>query len=197
MKRTGRLSSNLGLLVLLLLVLVPASAAGATSVRTFAAAPYLTERLAAPATPPVTVGAHGLRHFAAAPGYAAAGVQGASPGLQGTTVVLPACAAATCTDNYRPASAAAIPAGSYAERVTFTVTQPHHTGTAVGFDVDIAVLLTTGWVVGKGYLSTGVTTGAGTATVTLRLFVDLGAAAPTVTVVRVTVNACTAATGCP
>jgi hypothetical protein len=81
--------------------------------------------------------------------------------------------------------------------VIFTVTQPRNTGPAVGFDVDIAVHLTTGWVVGIGYFSSGVGAGAATSTISLRLYVDLGTAAPTVTTVEVTVNGCTSITGCP
>ena len=197
MNRAGRHFRLIALIGVLSLLVFPGVASASTSVRTFAGSHYFDEHLAAPAAPPVTIGAEVLRHLVVAPGYAAAGVQGISPGLEGTTVVLPACAAAACTVSYRPASAPALPAGHYAERVSFAVTQPSRTGTAVGFDVDVAVLLTTGWVFGRGYFSTGVDTRATTSAVTLRLFVDLGAAAPTVTKVEVTVNLCTATTGCP
>jgi hypothetical protein len=162
----------------------------------FPAAPYKDVHLTPLTAPPVTVGAHGIRHFGFPPGYAAAGVQGTSPGLEGTTVVLASCAAA-CVDNYRPASSAAIAAGHYAERVTFTVTQPGAAGPAVGFDLIIVVHLTIGWVVGTGYFSTGVSTRAATSTITLRMYVDLGAAAPIVTAVDVTVNRCLSTTACP
>lgn len=185
-----------GLAVFLLIVVIPSTAVAATSVRTFTASNYYVAHVAPAAAPPVTIGAYAERYVAAAPGYAAAGTQGTSPGVQGTTVVLPACAGA-CTDRYRPASAAAIPAGSYTERETFTVTQPADTGVAVGFDVDVAVHLTSGWVFGIGYFSTGLAAGAGTSTVTLRLYVDLGTAAPTVTAVETTVNRCTSTSGCP
>jgi hypothetical protein len=83
------------------------------------------------------------------------------------------------------------------ERVIFTVTQPRNTGPAVGFDVEVAVHLTTGWVYGNGYFSTGVATGAATSTISLRLYVDLGTAVPTVQKVEVTVDRCTSTTGCP
>jgi hypothetical protein len=179
-----------------LLVVIPASASAATTVRAFVGSHYFDRRITPAAAPPVTIGAHALVHLGAAPGYAAAGVQGTSPGLEGTTVVLAACAAA-CTRNYRPAASAALPAGSYVEQVTFTVTQPHHAGPAVGFDVDVAVHLTTGWVFGKGYLSTGLATGAAASTITLHLYVNLGAVLPTVRAVEVTLNRCAVTTGCP
>lgn len=185
-----------GLAFLLLLLVVPSFVSAATSVRTFTASPYSTFHPTLRAAPPVTVGAHAVVRFGFAPGYAAAGVQGSSPGLQGTTVVLASCAVA-CTDRYRPASSAAIAARDYTERTTFTVTQPVHTGTPVGFGLEVAVDLTTGWVVGFGYFSTGVATGATTATITLQFYVDLGTAAPTVTAVEVTVNLCGSTTGCP
>ena len=187
---------GVGLVVLLLLVVLPSLASGATTVRTFSASHYFAAKLAPLAAPPVTVGANLNVHLAVAPGYPAAGVQGPSVGLQGTTVVLPSCARA-CTDRYRPASSPALAAGDFAERVIFTVTQPGIAGPAVGFDLEIAVHLTTGWVFGNGYLSTGVGTGAAAATVTLRMFVNLGLAAPTVTAVEVTLNRCLSTTGCP
>ncbi|HYB79197.1 MAG TPA: hypothetical protein VEG66_05500 [Thermoplasmata archaeon] len=196
MRKPRRLWHWLALTGLILLFALPSSASAATTLRVFHAAPYLDVRVTLLAAPPVTTGAHGLRHFFFAPGYAAAGVQGSSPGLEGTTVVLPACTGA-CIDQYRPASSAAIAAGHYAERVTFTVTQPGAAGPAVGFDLEVAVHLTTGWVVGDGYFSTGVATGAATATITLRVYVDLGTAAPTVEAVEVAVNRCLSTTGCP
>ncbi|HKN06182.1 MAG TPA: hypothetical protein VJ021_01065 [Thermoplasmata archaeon] len=196
MRSSRRPWHGLGLAILLLLVVIPASASAATTVRSFPGSPYLTVKTAPLAAPPVTIGAQALLHFRGAPGYVAAGVQGTSPGLEGTPVVLAACAAA-CTDRYRPASAPALPAGDYIERVIFTVVQPGHAGPAVGFDVEVAVHLTTGWVFGNGYFSTGVATGGATSTITLRLYVDLGAALPTVTSVEVTVNRCTLTTGCP
>jgi hypothetical protein len=67
----------------------------------------------------------------------------------------------------------------------------------VGFDLEIAVHLTTGWVFGMGYFSTGVATRTGTSTVSLRMYVDLGTTAPTVLAVEVTVNRCSSTTGCP
>jgi hypothetical protein len=196
MRGLGGLWQGLGLVVLLLLVVIPSSASAATSVSTFAASHYFAARITLAAAPPVATGAYATLHLGVAPGYAAAGVQGTSPGLQGTTVVIPSCAAA-CTDRYRPAASAILAAGHYVERVIFTVTQPRNTGPALGFDVDIAVHLTTGWVVGIGYFSSGVATGAGTSTISLRLYVDLGTAAPTVTTVEVTVNLCTSTAGCP
>lgn len=196
MRRPRGLWQGLGLAVLLLLVVIPSSASAATSVRVFTGSNYFAGQIALAAAPPVTIGAYALREFVAAPGYAEAGVQGTSPGLEGTTVVLPSCAAA-CTDRYRPASAPAIAAGEYAERVIFTVTQPGDAGPAVGFDVEIAVHTGTGWVFGTGYFSTGVATGAATSTITLRLYVELGTAAPTVTAVEITVNRCLSTTACP
>jgi hypothetical protein len=186
----------LGLAILLVLVVLPATASAATSVRTFPGSPYFTVKTTPLAAPPVAIGANALVHLRGAPAWAAAGVQGASPGLKGTSVVLAACAAA-CTDRYRPASAPALPARDYTERVIFTVNQPGLAGPAVGFDVEVAVHLTTGWVFGNGYFSTGVGTGAATSVITLRLYVDLGAVIPTVTGVEVTVNRCTLTTGCP
>jgi len=185
----------LALGVALLLIVVPSTVSGATSVRVFASH-YATVKVVLAAAPPVTIGASATRYFGAAPGYAAAGVQGNTPGLQGTTVVLPACAGA-CTDRYRPASSVAIAAGHYAERVIFTVTQPADTKTAVGFDVEVGVHLTTGWVFGAGYFSTGVATGAATSTISLRLYVDLGTAVPTVSAVEAVVNLCSSAGACP
>lgn len=196
MKQPRGLWHWLGLALLVLLVALPTTVSAATTVRVFPAAPYLVVHVTLLAAPPVTIGANAVRYFGAAPGYAAAGTQGTSPGLQGTTVVLPACAAA-CTDRYRPASSAAIAAGHYTDRVIFTVTQPGDAGPAVGFDLEIAVHLTTGWVFGNGYFSTGVSTGAGTSTITLRMYVDLGTAAPTVLAVEVTVNRCLSTTACP
>lgn len=196
MRRPRGLWHWFGLATLLLLVALPTTASAATTVRVFPAAPYLVEHLTPLAAPPVTIGAYAVREFAVAPGYAAAGVQGTSPGLEGTTVVLPSCAGA-CTDRYRPASSTAIAAGDYAERVIFTVTQPGAAGPAVGFDVEVAVHLTSGWVFGTGYFSTGVATTAGTSTVTLRLYVSLGTAVPTVEVVEIVVNRCLSTTACP
>jgi len=196
MKTPRRLRHWLALAALLLLVALPSSASAATSLRVFPASPYHDLRLTPLAAPPVTVGANAIRYFAAAPGYAAAGTQGAARGLEGTTVVLAACAGA-CTDRYRPASAVAIAAGHYTDRVIFTVTQPAHAGPAVGFDLMIAVHLTTGWVVGTGYFSTGVATGAATSAISLRVYVDLGTAAPRVLAVEVTLNRCLSATACP
>ena len=196
MRGPGGLGHWLGLTLLLLLLVIPSSVSAATTVRVFHASPYLVQHVVPLAAPPVTIGANAVVHFRVAPGYAAAGVQGTSPGLQGTTVVLAACAG-TCTDRYRPASSVAIAAGHYADRVLFTVTQPGRAGPAVGFDLEIAVHLATGWVFGMGYFSTGVATGAGTATINLRMYVDLGAAVPTVIAVEVTVNRCLSTTGCP
>ena len=197
MRTHGGRRHTLGLAVLLLLMVLPASASAATTVRVFPASPYLVVSVTLPPTPPVTIGAHALVRFGGAPpGYAAAGVQGSSPGLQGTTVVLAACARA-CTDNYRPASSAPLAARHYAERVIFTVTQPAHTGTATGFDVDVGVHLSTGWVFEAGYFSTGLGSRGTAATITLRLFLDLGAALPTVGSVQVTVNSCNSPAACP
>jgi len=195
MKRPAGLGHWLGLAVLLLLVVLPATGSAATTVRVFHAS-YAVARITPLAAPPVTVGAHATIHYAAAPGYPAAGVQGTSPGLQGTTVVLPGCARA-CTDRYRPASSVAIAAGHYAERVIFTVIQPGAAGPAVGFDIAVAVHLTTGWVFGFGYFSTGVATGAATSAITLRVYVDLGTAVPAITAVEVTDNRCLSTTACP
>jgi len=196
MKGRRAIRHGLGLVVLVLLVVVPSLTSASTSFRILTGVHELSAKLSPTAAPPVTIGAHATLHYAAAPGYAAAGVQGTSPGLQGTSVVLPGCAAA-CTDRYRPASSVVIAAGHYAERVIFTVTQPGRAGPAVGFDVDVAVHLTTGWVYGNGYFSTGLATGAGTSTISLRLYVDLGTAAPTVTAVEVTLNRCITTAGCP
>ena len=196
MRRMRLWVRTVGLVALVLLMALPPSASAATTVRTFTASHYSAVHLLPAAAPPVTIGAHALLHLRLAPGYAAAGTQGVSPGVQGTTVILAACAVA-CTDRYRPASSAAIPAGAYVERITFTVTQPRNTGPAVGFDVDVAVHLTTGWVSGRGYFSTGVATGAATSTITLDLFVYLAAARPTVSAVEVTLDRCATTTGCP
>ena len=184
------------LMVILLLIAIPSTASAVTTVRVFPAAPYAVVHVRPLAAPPVTIGAAGVREFGAAPGYAAAGVQGGAIGLEGTTTVLPGCGGA-CTDRYRPASSPAIAAGHYTERVIFTVTQPGAAGPAVGFDLEIAVHLTTGWVFGMGYFSTGVSTRAATSTISLRIYVDLGTAAPTVEAVEVTVNRCLSTTGCP
>jgi len=192
----GGLRHWLGLVLLLLLVVLPATSSAATTLRVAPSPHFSAVRELPAAAPPVVVGANLLRHFLFAPGYAAAGTQGTSPGLQGTTVVLPGCGRA-CTDQYRTASSPAIVAGHYAERVTFTVTQPGAAGPAVGFDLEIAVHLTTGWVFGNGYFSTGVATGAGTSTITLRMWVDLGTAVPTVLGVVVTDNRCLVTTACP
>ena len=186
----------LGLAFLLLLIALPTAASAATTVRVFPAAPYHDQHLTLLPAPPVVVGAHALVHFAAPPGYGAAGVQGTTPGLQGTTVTLAGCAG-VCVQRYRPASTVAIAAGHYAERTLFTVTQPGRAGPAVGFDVEVAVHLTTGWVFGKGYFSTGVATTAGTAIVRLALYVDLGTAVPTVLAVEVVDNQCLSTTACP
>ena len=196
MHSPGRWWRAVGLVVVLLLLVLPASASAATTVRVRAGSHYHAAHILPAAAPPVTIGAHARVHLGAAPGYAAAGVQGTSPGAQGSTVILAACAGA-CTDRYRPASAPALPAGAYVERVTFTVTQPHHAGPAIGFDVNIAVHLSTGWVFGRGYFSTGLAPGGATSTVTLNIFVNLGGAVPTVRAVEVTVDRCNATTGCP
>jgi len=196
MRKPHGLRHWLGLVALLLLIAVPSTASAATSLRVFPAAPSHDVRISPLAAPPVTVGANAVRYFGAAPGYGAGGVQGVSPGLEGTTVVLPSCVGA-CVDRYRPASSVAIAAGHYTDRVIFTVTQPATAGPAVGFDFMIAVHLTTGWVIGRGYFSTGVSTGAATSTISLRMYVDLGTAAPTVLAVEVTVNRCLSTTACP
>jgi len=196
MRKPGGLWHWFGLAALLLLVVLPSTASAATSLRVFPAAPYRDVRLTPLAAPPVVVGTNAVRYFGAAPGYGAAGTQGASSGLQGTTVVLPACVRA-CTDRYRPASSVAIAAGHYTDRVIFTVTQPGAAGAPVGFDLLITVHLSTGWVVGKGYFSTGVSTVAATSTISLRIYVDLGTAAPTVLAVEVSVNRCLSTAACP
>lgn len=197
MRKSSPLMRGSAIVLLLLLLAIPSTASAATTVGVFSASPYLASAPTPAAAPPVTIGAHALIRFGfAPPGYAAAGVQAPSAGLQGTTLILPPCATA-CTDRYRPASSPALIARHFAERVTFRVVQPQHVGPAVGFDVEVAVHLTTGWVFGKGYFSTGVTPGATTHVITLLLFVDLGAARPTVTAVEVSVNRCTATTGCP
>jgi hypothetical protein len=196
MRRPVGLGHWLVLVFLLLLVALPTAASAVTTVRVFPASPYLDERLTALPPPPVVVGAHALVRPAGAPGYPAAGVQGTSPGLQGTTVALAACAG-TCTHRYRPASTPAIPAAHYLERILFTVTQPGRAGTAVGFDVEAAVHLTTGWVFGMGYFSTGRAFTLGTSTIRLFLYVDLGAALPTVLSVEVVDNRCLSTTACP
>jgi len=196
MRRPGGLRHWLGLAVLLLLVIIPSTVTAATTVRTLPATHYLVERVVPLAAPPVTVGAHALQLFRVTPGYPAAGVQGTMPGLQGTTVVLASCNV-RCTDRYRPASSPAITVGHYAERVTFTVTQPARTGTAVGFDLEIGIQTNTGWVFGMGYFSTGLALRAATAAITLLVYVDLGTVRPTVLAVEVTVNTCLSTTGCP
>ena len=196
MRGPGGLRHWLGLTLLLLLVAVPSTATAATTVRTLPATHYLVQQVVPLAAPPVTVGAHALLLFRFTPGYAAAGVQGIMPGLQGTTVVLASCGA-RCTDHYRPASSPAIVVGDYAERVTFTVTQPGNAGTAVGFDLEIGVHTNTGWVFGMGYFSTGLGIRAAAATITLLLYVSLGTVHPTVLAVEVTVNRCLSTTGCP
>ncbi len=196
MRKPIGLGHWLGLAFLVLLFALPTVVSATTTVRVFHPTAFLDERLTPLAAPPVVVGAHATVHFAAAPGYAPAGVQGASPGLEGTTLVLPGCAG-TCAHRYRPASALAIPAGHYAERVLFTVTQPGRAGPAVGFDVEVAVHLATGWVFGNGYFSTGLATTVGTATVRLLLYVDLGAAIPRVLAVEVVDNRCLSTTACP
>ncbi|HTT45214.1 MAG TPA: hypothetical protein VMH38_04275 [Thermoplasmata archaeon] len=196
MRRPRGLWQWLGLVSLLLLVALPTTASAATTVRVGPTQRYLVEHLTPLAAPPVVIGAHATLRFAIAPRYVAAGVQGSSPGLQGTTVTLASCGGA-CTDLYRPASSPRLGANHYAERVTFAVTQPRAAGPAVGFDVQVAIHLSSGWVFGTGYFSTGVSPGAGTTAVTLRLFVDLGTAAPTVLAVEVVVNRCLSTTGCP
>jgi len=196
MRRPRGLWQWLGLVSLLLLIALPTTASAATTVRVGPTERSLAEHLTPLAAPPVVIGAHATLRIAVAPRYAAAGVQGTSPGLQGTTVTLPSCGGA-CTDRYRPASSPALAANHYAERVTFAVTQPGAAGPAVGFDVQVAVHLNSGWVFGAGYFSTGVSTGAGTTAVTLRLFVDLGTAAPTLLSVEVVVNRCLSTTSCP
>jgi hypothetical protein len=196
-RRRTRVARGFGVALLLLLVAVPSMASAATTVRVFSGSPYFSRGLTPAAPPPVTIGAHALvRLGGVPPGYAAAGVQGPASGLEGTTLVLPPCGGA-CTDRYRPASSPALAARHFTERVTLTVVQPRHVGPAVGFDVEVAVHLTTGWVVGVGYFSTGLAPGATTATITLLFFIDLGAVRPTVTAVEVTVNRCTLMTGCP
>ena len=195
-RRHGGLRHWLGLTLLLLLVAIPASASAATSVRVISAAPHLVVHVVPLPAPPVTVGASATRLFRFAPGYGDAGVQGNTPGLKGTTVILASCAGA-CTDRYIPASAPAIPAGEYAQRASFTVTQPGAAGPAVGFDVEVGVRLATGWDFGAGYFSTGVATGAATSTITLYLYVALGTTVPVVQLVEITVNRCTTTTGCP
>ena len=196
MRQRRRLWHWLGLASLVLLVALPTSTYAATTVTAHAPDRYLVVHVTPLAAPPVTIGANAVRFFGAAPGFAAAGVQGTSPGLQGTTVVLAACVGA-CTDRYRPASSAAIAAGHYTDRVIFTVIQPRAGGAAVGFDLEIAVHLTTGWVFGMGYFSTGVSTGPATSTITLRIYVDLGTAAPAVEAVEAVVNRCLSTTACP
>jgi hypothetical protein len=195
MRGPGGLRHWLGLAVLLLLLTLP-TAAASTTVRVFHAAPYLVERVTPLAAPPVVIGANAVVHLRFAPGYVAAGVQGNTPGLQGTTVTLAGCAG-TCTVRYRPASSPAISAGHYTERVLFTVTQPGRAGPAVGFDVEVAIHLGAGWVIGTGYFSTGLATTAGTSTVRVFFYVDLGPAAPAVSAVEVVDNRCLATTACP
>jgi hypothetical protein len=182
---------------LLALLLLQGLALGATSVTVHAPAPYSVVKVGAPPTPPVTLTATAdavaTRGEA---GLGAAGVQTAVPGMAGTPTALPGCGAADCRDRYIVASPAGLTAGDYAERGTYTVTQPAAGST--GFMIELAVELSTGWVVGRAYLATGTSGVAGGSTITLELYLNLDtAAAPDILSVQSVIDACTSATACP
>ncbi len=122
-----------------------------------------------------------------------------TPGLSGTTAVLPACPASPCTDRYRFAAQFALRAGDFGERLSLSVTQPAQVGgTSTGFDLELAVQTSLGWFFGRAYFATGTSPLAGGAVIHLVLTLDLlTLVAPTVLAVRVALNPCSTAAGCP
>lgn len=219
-KGTGRISDNSGprvsrrapvlrlshlkLLIpgvlLIGLLMTQGVASGATTVTTHAPAKYAVTHVGAPTAPPVSVGAIG--DVVANPGQAglgSAGTQAAGPGMTGTPLTLPACAAAACRDRYIVASPAGLTVGDYAERAMYTVTQPvTPPGVSTGFMVEMVVHTSTGWIVGRAYVATGTTAFAGGSVITLVLFLNLGtAAAPTILGAFSVVDKCSSTTVCP
>jgi hypothetical protein len=131
---------------------------------------------------------------------ATAGTQtGGTIGLSGTPTALANCAAAPCTaSNFRDASQGAQTTGNYGEQIVVDVSQPGNAGTSIGFDFSITVVASTGTIVAQGYLATGVSTGAGTETIPVFVFVDLTTTtAPVIDSLTVVFNQCSSATACP
>ena len=132
---------------------------------------------------------------AAMAGSAAAGAQGVSVGLSGTTTQLAVCAASPCpSQSFKAATPAAV-TGDYGEQLTMNVFQSA-ANSAVGFDMAVTVVTGAGTVVAFAYVQ--VPTSAVTQTIPVFLFVDLGTTvAPVVNSVSVVFNQCSAGTTCP
>jgi hypothetical protein len=183
------------------LVLFQGVVSGATTVTLHVPAKYSVTQVGAPPTPPATLTA--LADRIATPalaGLPSAGAQrGGTGGLAGTTLALPSCLTAACRDRYIVASPVGLVAGDYAERATFSLSQPiAPAGLSKGFLVEIAIHLSTGWIVGRAYLATGTTPRGGGATITLQLYVNLGTAAPpTILGVEAIVDVCSSTAVCP
>jgi hypothetical protein len=180
--------------------LLPGTAVGATTVTSHAPAGYAVQHVGPPPAAPTTETGTADRPAAAAQAdLPVAGTQTAGTlGLAGTPTALPECLTA-CRDRYIVTSPAGLVVGDYAERITFDLTQPvAPPGVSTGFLIEIAVDLSTGWVVGRAYLATGTTTETGGAAITLTVYLNLGtAAAPTILSVRTVVDTCSTATVCP
>jgi len=194
--------ARLFVLSFILLLLLSGGASAKTSVTAFGPAHLATSLVKPPGVVPnVKVLSTALVHvtltFPGATTRAGTQVPG-TVGLSGTTAVLAACPASTCTDPYRGSGAARLRTNDYAEVLHLQVTQPSATGSRTGFDAELAVHLSTGWVVLRGYVSTGThPTGAAT-TIDLDLYLDLGVRTPpTVLAVEVSLQGCASSTRCP
>lgn len=183
------------------LLCVQGVATGATTVTAHAPARYAVAHVGKPPVPPVVLTA--TADAPATPGQAGLGAAGSQPaglpGMAGTPTTLPPCLGAACRDRYIVANPAGLVGGDYAERATFTVTQPlAPPGVSTGFLVELVVHTSTGWIVGRAYVATGTTTRIGGSTITLVLYLNLGTVtAPTVLSVHTVVDECSLTTVCP
>jgi hypothetical protein len=143
---------------------------------------------------------------------ATAGTQTAGAvGLSGTPLTLTTCGAAPCAVvNYRPAAvptAVTPAAGNYGEQIVLSVTEPTTaSATASAFDFSITITFEPNGVAPsttysyQGYLGTGSTAAAGSVTIPVYLFLDLGTTTPVTIMnngISAVFNTCSTTTSCP
>jgi len=139
-------------------------------------------------------------------GVATAGAQTGTVGLAGTPAALTACTAAPCVaQNFRPVTPATPVVGDWAEQIVLSVTQPTTaSGNAAAFDFSVTIVFELNGVtpsttaVFQGYLGTGSTTAAGSETVPVFLFMDLGTTTVlTIMTISLVFNTCSTTSTCP
>jgi len=130
-------------------------------------------------------------------------------GLAGTPNTLTACTVAPCVPvNLRPAvSPNTATTGNFAEQILLSVTQPTTaSATASAFDFSITIVIELNGVPPtttysyQGYLGTGSTSAAGSETIPVYLYLDLGTTTPlTITTngISAVFNTCSITTSCP